>query len=314
MILLMYQPSPQHFRKLGEIAGDREIRIATDEEKAKSYIEDAEVVMGNRYFIQSLPYARKLRWMQSNSVGVDIILQKKELLIEKGILLTCARGVYDQELTEHTLALVLALSRSVHIFRDHQHKHLWERHRLITLEGKKCMILGWGSLARRVAITLSGLGMVVSGARNQETDSTDGHFAIYSRSSWKNRLSNTDFLVICLPKTPETINCVGAGELSLLPSGAFIINIGRGGTLDEAALLEQIRESRLAGAALDVFTEEPLPASSPLWDEPRILVSPHAGRSLEGPDYRWFGLFEENLRRYLCGMPLLNIVDYGKGY
>ncbi len=314
MILLMYPPPPHHFRKLGEIAGNMEIKVAASEEEARSYIEDAEVVLGNRYFIQSLPYARKLRWMQSNSVGVDIILQEKELLTEKEIVLTCARGVYDQELTEHTLALVLALSRSIHVFRDHQHKRLWQRHRLITLESKKCMILGWGSLARRVAAALSGLGMVVSGARNLETDSTDGHFTVYSRSSWKNRLSDTDFLVVCLPKTPETTNCIGAGELSLLPPGAYVINIGRGGTLDETALLEQIREKRLAGAALDVFTKEPLPASSPLWEEPRILISPHAGRSLEGPDYRWFGLFEENLRRYLGGMPLLNIVDYGKGY
>ncbi len=314
MILLMYPPPPYHFRKLREIAGDMEIRVAADEGEAKSYIEEAEIVMGNRHFIQSLPYARKLRWMQSNSVGVDIILQKKELLIEKGILLTCARGVYDQELTEHTLALILTLSRSVHILRDHQHKRLWQRHRLMILEEKKCLILGWGSLARRVAVVLSGLGMEVSGARNLETDSTDGHFAVYSRSSWKTRLAETDFLVICLPKTPETIHYVGAAELSLLPAGAYVVNIGRGGTLDENALLQQIRENRLAGAALDVFTEEPLPLSSPLWEEPHILVSPHAGRSLEGPDYRWFGLFEENMRRYLGGQQLLNIVDYGKGY
>lgn len=99
-----------------------------------------------------------------------------------------------------------------------------------------------------------------------------------------------------------------------MPPGAYVVNIGRGDTLDENALLKQIRENRLAGAALDVFTEEPLPTSSPLWDEPRILISPHAGRSLEGPEYRWFGLFEENLRRYLGGQQLLNIVDYGKGY
>jgi len=107
---------------------------------------------------------------------------------------------------------------------------------------------------------------------------------------------------------------VSEAELSLLPPHAFLVNIGRGGTLDETALLKCVRGNRLAGAALDVFENEPLPADHPLWREPRVVVSPHVGRSLERPPYRWQTLFEENLRRYVRGESLRNVVDYEKGY
>ncbi|OJV15428.1 MAG: hypothetical protein BGO21_31025 [Dyadobacter sp. 50-39] len=314
MILLMYEPVKAHRQRLQQAAPGHEIAVAHSYEEACKLIENAEIVLGNRYFIQSLPFARKLRWMQSNSVGVDIILTEKQQLLEKGVTLTCARGVYDAELAEHTLTLLLALFRNVHLLRDEQRGHSWQRHRLRTLHGSRCLILGWGSLAQEIARLITALGGSVSAVRNRPDDSQEQGIPLYGQQSWQAQLAETDALVICLPKTEETRHFVNKNVLNQLPDSAFVVNIGRGGTLDDQALLESVRAGKLAGAALDVFEEEPLNASHPMWAEPRILITPHVGRSLEGPEYKWQSLFEENLARYSRGETLLNIVNYEKGY
>ncbi|MCF0071011.1 D-2-hydroxyacid dehydrogenase [Dyadobacter sp. CY261] len=314
MILLMYEPVEAHLDRLKQIAAGRHMVVAHSEEEAKKLIADAEIVLGNRYFIQSLPFAKRLRWMQSNSVGVDLILTEKKLLIDKNVILTCARGVYDAELAEHTITLLLTLFRQIHLLRDEQNETRWKRHRLRTLHGSRCLILGWGSLAKEIARLVSAMGADVSAVRNHSDDSTEGNITVFGHHTWKTQLQQTDALIICLPKTPETNHFVNRQILDLLPASAFVVNIGRGGTLDDAVLWEMVHTGRLAGAALDVFEQEPLPASHRMWKEPNIVVSPHVGRSLEGPVYKWQQLFEENLGRYLRGEALVNIVNYDKGY
>lgn len=314
MILLMYEPVPAHLQRLQKAAPDREIAIAHSLEEACRLIEKAEIVLGNRYFIQSLPFAERLRWMQSNSVGVDIILEEKQRLLDKGIILTCARGVYDAELAEHTVTLLLTLFRGIHLLRDEQRERSWQRHRLRTLNGSRCLILGWGSLAQAIARLITALGGRVSAVRNSPDDSVDHGIALFGQQNWQSQLPETDALINCLPKTVETRHFVNSHVLDQLPHDAFVVNIGRGGTLDDQALLERVQAGRLAGAALDVFEEEPLPLSHPMWSEPRIMITPHVGRSLEGPEYKWQSLFEENLARYVRGETLLNIVNYEKGY
>ncbi|SDE47626.1 Phosphoglycerate dehydrogenase [Dyadobacter soli] len=314
MILLMYEPVAAHLQRLRQAAPGHEIAVAHSLEEACRFIEDAEIVLGNRYFIQSLPFAKKLRWMQSNSVGVDIILTEKQRLLDKSITLTCARGVYDAELAEHTLTLLLALFRNLHLLRDEQRERSWQRHRLRTLHGSRCLILGWGSLAQEIARMITSMGGRVSAVRNRPDDSEEQGITLFGQQNWQAQLPETDALIICLPKTPGTHHFVNSAILDQLPRHAFVVNIGRGGTLDDQALLESVRSGKLAGAALDVFEEEPLRASHPMWAEPGILITPHVGRSLEGPEFKWQPLFEENLARYMRGETLLNIVDYTKGY
>lgn len=314
MILLMYEPVQAHLQRLREAAPDHPIAIARSLEEAHRLIVNAEIVLGNRYFIQSLPFAEKLLWMQSNSVGVDLILTEKQRLLDKGITLTCARGVYDAELAEHTITLLLTLFRDMHLLRDEQNAHSWRRHRLRTLHGSRCLILGWGSLAQAIVRLITALGGRVSAVRNRPHDSEEHGISLFGHQTWQSQLPETDALINCLPGTPETHHFVNERVLDQLPDRAFVISIGRGGTLDDHALLERVRAGRLAGAALDVFEEEPLPASHPMWAEPRIMITPHVGRSLEGPEYKWQSLFEENLGRYVRGETLLNIVNYEKGY
>src|SRR5262249_59089219 len=121
-------------------------------------------------------------------------------------------------------------------------------------------------------------------------------------------------LAMTLPLTPATRGILGARELALLPEGAFVVNIGRGGQIDEAALMEALRSGRLGGAGLDVFAEEPLPADNPLWTAPRLTITPHVAGDFPGYMDRMLPLFCENLEEYLAGRPLRNVVDTARGY
>ena len=291
-ILLMYEPHAEHLQRLQAAAPDAQFVVAHSEDEARASIVDADAVLGNRWFYQTVPAATRLRWMQSNSMGVDLILERAP---QQGFVLTCARGVYDDEVAEHALALALALVRGIHRFRDAQREQRWSRIPLRSLCDMDALILGWGGVGRTIAELLGPFGTRVHAWR---------------RGS-KPALHETDLLFMALPLTSETRHIVGAEELRALRPGAFVINVGRGETLDTDALLAA---THLGGAALDVFEEEPLPADHPLWSREDVIVSPHNARAPEQPPYRWEPLFEENLRRFASGEPLLHVVDREKGY
>jgi phosphoglycerate dehydrogenase-like enzyme len=290
-ILLMYEPRAEHRARLREAAPDADFVVAHDEREARELIEDADAVLGNRWFYQSVDAAKRLRWMQSNSMGVDLILERAS---HRDFVLTCARGVYDAEVAQHAVAMALALVRGLHRFRDAQHRAEWSRARLRDLGAMDALILGWGGVGRTIASLLAPFGTRVSAGRS------DGEYSF-----------DVDLLFLALPLTPRTRHLVGAKELRALRPGAFVVNVGRGETLDTDALLAA---THLGGAALDVFEAEPLPPESPLWTRPDVLITPHVARSLEDPPHRWEPLFEENVRRFAAGEPLLHVVDREKGY
>jgi phosphoglycerate dehydrogenase-like enzyme len=252
--------------------------------------------------------------MQSNSTGVDLILTAGPAL--DGIVLTCARGVYDDEVADHAVALVLGLTRGLHRARDSQLLHRWERQRLETLRGRRALVIGWGGIGRGIARRLRGFGVEVEGVRRRITESqVEGEgFVVQPPGAWRARLRETQILVLALPLTRETRRIVGRTELAALPPGAFVVNVGRAQTLDEDALLQVLAEGRLAGAAVDVLDEEPPRPDHPVWSEARLMITPHVARSPEQPPFRWQPLFVENLRRFVADEPLLNVVDIRAGY
>ena len=290
-ILLMYEPHPAHLARLRDAAPRAAFVVAHDETEARALIVDADAVLGNRWFYQSVDAASRLRWMQSNSMGIDLVLERAG---HRDFVLTCARGIYDEEVAQHAVALALALVRRLHTYRDAQHRAEWNRAHLRSLSGMDALILGWGGVGRKIATLLEPFGARVQAGRS------DGTFAF-----------DVDLLFLALPLTPRTRHLVGANELHALRPGALLVNVGRGETLDTRALLEA---KHLGGAALDVFEEEPLPPDHPLWARPDILLTPHVARSIEAPPYRWESLFEENVRRFAAGEPLLHVVDREKGY
>ncbi len=313
-VLLMYRPGAEHEEGLRRAAPTARLESAVDESTAAELIREADAVLGNRFFLQSLPHARRLRWMQSNSAGVDLILRAGPEL--DGIVLTCARGVYDDEVADHAAALVLGLARRLHHARDAQRERRWERLRLETLRGRRALILGWGGIGRGIAQRLRAFGLEVEGVRRRivEAQREPEGFLVHPPDTWRERLPETDILMLALPLTHETLGLVGSQELAALPRGALVVNVGRAPTIDEEALLQALHAGRLGGAALDVLQDEPPPADHAAWAEPNLLLTPHVARSPEEPPFRWEPLFEENLRRFAADEPLLNVVDVRAGY
>jgi phosphoglycerate dehydrogenase-like enzyme len=312
-VLLMYQPSNEHRQALESAAPGAELRIATDETSAARMISDADAVLGNRYFLQSLPHAQRLRWMQSNSMGLDRILEAGISL--NGATVTCARGLYAAEIAEHATALLLALVRGLHHARDMQNQRQWTRTSLRTVRGSRVLVLGWGTVGQATAHLLTAMGAQVQAVRRTLMQPTTlKGVTIHGPATWRALLPETDAVIMALPATKETRGLISAAELAALPSHAVIVNVGRASAIDESALLTALHSNRLAGAALDVFEPEPLPIESGLWAEPKLLITPHVARSLEQAPYRWEPLFVENLRRFARGEPLLNVVDQQAGY
>ena len=253
----------------------------------------------------------RLRWVQTLAAGPDAALAAG---FADDVVVTSGRGLHDGPVAEHTLALVLAAARRLPELVRAQDAHRWAdelggmQHTepgqaFRTLDRARVLVWGFGSIAARLAPLLTALGAQVTGVA---TTAGDRHgYPVISAFDLPDHLPRTDVLVSLLPATDQTRHAVDAGVLDLLPSHAWVVNVGRGATLDEAALLAAIRSGRLAGAALDVFETEPLPADSPLWAEPRILVSPHAagGRPIGAGE-----LVTENLTAFLTGGRLRNVV------
>jgi glyoxylate/hydroxypyruvate reductase len=311
----MYPPPPEHFEALRNAAPEATFDVATDLESAAQLIEDATVVLGNRFLLQSLPHARRLAWVQSTSGGVDRILREAGDHLA-GVILTSCRGVYDDEVADHALALLLALVRRLPEAFELRRRAEWTRLPLTHLHGRRALILGWGGVGIGIARRLTACGVNVEGVRRyQEGAPRTGArgLLVHGPSTWRGRLPEVDLLVLALPSTAETFHLVSRAELSALPEGALVLNVGRGETLDEAALREAL-DSNLGGAALDVFEQEPLPPDHWLWTDPRVVLTPHWARSIESTSWRWQPLVEENLHRFAHREPLLNVVDADAGY
>ena len=258
------------------------------------------------------PTLPRLRWVQSLAAGPDSVLRAG---FDDDVLITSGRGLHDGPVAEHALALTLAAVRRIDRTLGAQAAREW-RSRLaregdptnprtdpFTLDGARVLVWGFGSIAARLAPLYSALGAQVTGVA---TTAGERHgYRVVARESIETELPRTDVLVMILPSLPSTERALDARLLALLPPHAWLVNVGRGTTVDEAALEAALREGRLAGAALDVFETEPLPADSPLWTAPNVILTPHiAGNRPLG----WQDLFTDNCRRLLAGEPLRNLV------
>jgi len=275
---------------------------------------DAEVlvVWGNRRpaLADAARRMADLRWVACLAAGTDAVT---DVGFDPSVVVTSGRGLHDGPVTEHTLALVLACARRLPDLVRAQDERRWATElggvqrvhdtQFRTLTGAHVVVWGFGSIATRLAPLLVALGATVTGVARSAGERAG--FPVVTPDDLPRVLPSADVLVGILPATPQTHHAIGADVLALLPSRAFVVNVGRGSTLDEAALVDAVRSGSLAGAALDVFDREPLPPSSLLWGEPRILVSPHAA----GGRPQHAGAFlTEALRAYDAGDPLPNVV------
>jgi phosphoglycerate dehydrogenase-like enzyme len=301
---------------LPETATGARYAFAYDEGGLRAALPSAEVIFhwaSRTPLLRALwPTARALRWMHVAGVGVDWSLFPE--LIESDIPVTNCRGVFDVTMPEYALALMLALAKDLRGTLESQAAHDWRHRPLDSLAGRTAVVVGAGSIGLATARLLRRVGMRATSVARRARDGAPGEPPIRSVAELPEVLPGTDWLVLVAPLTPDTRGLIGQAQLALLAPSARLVNIGRGSVVDEGALLAALREGRLAGAALDVFEREPLPADHPFWSMPGVIVSPHIGGDVPGWEAWFTEAFLENLRRYRDGRPLLNVVDKRLGY
>lgn len=266
---------------------------------------------GRRSLLDALSEAPRLRWIQSSSAGVEDIADPA--LAERGIVLTNAGGVFDVGLAESVLGFLLAFSARI-LESARRGPGEWANDPVKLLRGTLALVVGAGSIGIETARLLRAAGLRVRGIARTARPADDVFESIVGPDALNAELALADHVVNVLPITPATRGMFDAAAFAAMKPSAIFVNIGRGATVDEAALGDALRDGVIAGAALDVFEVEPLPAGSPLWRMPNVLVSPHRAGDHEGWEADVVALFVDNLRRFVAGEPLLNVVDVELGY
>jgi len=285
-------------------------------EKLDALLAEAEVIYGLRLPEDVIARAPRLKWTQTMSAGVNWHLDNVTGLRESPVILTSVSGIHATPISEFILGLMLMfVKQSPHCFEQKQEKQ-WKRFMPAVLRSKTIGIVGLGSIGRETARLAKAFGMRVVATRRSAKRLTRARYVdtVFPPEQLKELLSESDFVVIALPLTPETNRLIGERELKAMKSTAYLINIGRGEIVDEEILIRALDEKWIAGAGLDVFANEPLSADSRLWELPNVIYSPHVAGGMEDYNLKATELFCENLRRYLDGKKLRNVVNKKWGY
>jgi phosphoglycerate dehydrogenase-like enzyme len=297
------------------IAPDVNFVVSASAEETQREIEDADAIFEHGVSPEMIRRAKKLRWIQRGGVGVEGLMFPE--LVNSDIVLANARGTTGINIAEHVMALILAFSRTINILVKRQMDKVWESRAnlpVIEIAGETLGIIGLGSIGLQVAKRAHTFDMRLLAVDATQTEKPDYVESLWRLDRLHEMLEQADFVSICCPLTPETEGMMSTAEFRAMKSTAFLINIARGKIVDQPALIEALRAGKLAGAGLDVTNPEPLPEESPLWEMDNVIITPHhAGQSPKAPR-RVFELFCENLKRFVAGEPLINVVDKTRGY
>jgi phosphoglycerate dehydrogenase-like enzyme len=280
---------------------------------------DAEVFAGFHLPRAHFAAAPRLQWIHSASAGVEANLFPE--LVASDVVLTNSAGLHAVSIPEHVLGQMLVLARNFHEALRLQMRAEWNRFGVISfgaticeLHGANLAILGAGAIGRNLAQRAAALGMHVRVMRRDASRPVPGAEAVVPPPALRELLAWADWVVCALPLTAETRGLIGAEALRAMRSSAFLINVGRGEHIEEAALIEALRSGAIAGAALDAFAQEPLPSDHPFWSLPNLVLTPHVSGYTQQYFQKMLALFEDNLDRFVHGRPLRNVVDKQLGY
>ena len=293
---------------------DAEIHVAKASDCAP-YLPDAEILLafGQTNLAPILPNAPKLRWVQALTAGVEGFVAL-DAFRKSDILLTNVRGIHGIPIAEHVLGMILCRTRGLLTAYDNQRSKQWKGLRgLDELYEKTAAIIGLGSVGGFIANRLKAMGMTILGVKPSRTKEPDVD-KLYTPDELFDVLPQADFVIVTLPLTPETKNLFSEKTFAAMKPSAFFINVSRGPVVNEDDLVEALRNNVIGGAGLDVFCKEPLPADSPLWDAPNLLITPH--HAATSPRYmeRAIDIFIENLKAYPDTSKMKNIIDRNRGY
>jgi D-2-hydroxyacid dehydrogenase (NADP+) len=315
----------QTARKLfrGELRYPSELEAQTARQELADAMRTAEVIFGfwGNMLVEMYPdpqvlreKAPGLRWIQLTSAGVDRAARSG--LVGSEFMITNASGVHATPIGEYVLCVMLMFCKGAATFVRAQERREWSRFMSRELHGKTVGIVGYGHIGEGVAKLAKAFGCRIVATRRSVTERTHTDLVdeLLPASDLPELLAQSDFVVLAVPLTKETRHMIGAAELRSMKPSAVLINIARGAVIDTEALISALKDGGIAGAGLDVFEQEPLPPESELWSLENVIMSPHISGGTEIYNQRAVAIFCENLRRYLAGEPLMNLVDAERGY
>lgn len=299
-----------------ELSPETSRQVTEAHEDIDTMLAQAEVIFGELLFPENLlSRAPRLKWIHIESTGIDRYLPTE--IFDGNVTITNSRGAVSIPVAEHVLGFILMLSKNAPRLLGNKQSRRWDRFTHLELRNQTVGIIGLGATGMEVARLAKGIGMRVIATKRSATK-RQSHIPevdeIYARWDLHQMLSASDFVVIAVPLTLETRRMIGGEELGVMKTTAYLINVARGQIVDQSALIKALREGWIAGAGLDVFETEPLPPDSELWELSNVILSCHIAGWTDKRSQRIIGLFCENLRRYLAGERLLNVVRRKKGY
>ncbi|ACL70474.1 D-2-hydroxyacid dehydrogenase [Halothermothrix orenii] len=260
--------------------------------------------------------ATDLRWIQTWVAGVESLVtpQKVKWFRDNNIILTTMSGIHGDVIAEHVTGMIISFSRKFKDFYRLQKQKKWERLTVDRLKGKTLLVVGLGSIGREIAARGKAFKMNVTGIKRDTTRPVNNVDSLYTPDELLKALSEADYVVLSMPLTQETENMFGYREFKEMKTDSYLINIARGGVVREDDLIRALDEGLIAGAGLDVFTEEPLPPESPLYEMDNVIITPHVAGVYPEYNEEAIEIFIKNLKRYQKGEDLINRVNYSRGY
>lgn len=280
---------------------------------------DTSIFVGYSLRPEQFRWAKKLQWIHSTAAGVKQLMYPE--LQRSGIAVTKASGVHSVAIAEHTLGVMLAMARRFPDAFRYQARSHWAQQEIWDapihpreLQGQLLLLIGFGAVGREVAKRARGLGMKIHAVTRSGRGDTELAESIHPAMELERVLGEADFVVLAAPETSETFHMIGARQLAAMKPTAYFINVARGSLVDEAALIAALEKRAIAGAALDVAEQEPLPPESQLWKLDNIFITPHLSAASESLWTKQGDLLLENLDRWFSGRELINRVDLDRGY
>lgn len=308
VLLAHGEPPPDGLDAVADLA---DVALADDPASLARALDGAEVLFAwdfrSRLLAGAMAHAGSLRWIHAGSVGVDAVLVDE--VVRGDIVVTNTRGVFERPIAEYVLALILMFAKDLHGTLARQRERRWLHRETELISDRRVVVLGAGGVARELVPLLHAAGLRVDVVGRTARDGDGALGDVHGSEDADELLAAADYAVLALPLTAETRGYLDARRLGLLSATARVINIGRGPLIDEDALLEALETRRIAGAALDVFAQEPLAPEHPFWSMDEVIVSPHMSGDRVGWERAVVESFAENLRRWQHDEPLLNVVD-----
>jgi phosphoglycerate dehydrogenase-like enzyme len=314
-VLLASPEGEAYFDLLNDLPDVEFVRCRTTAE-AMTVCEEIDVFYG-RPTDELLAAAPNLRWIQASSAGVDFLLSTPNL-VESEIPVTNTRGAHGPSIAEHVFAMLLTMTRGIPQATEWKAQKYWGRVEAYRtqreIKDSTMGIVGYGAIGRNVAKRARAFDLEVLAVDARPGPGDDAVTEVWSVSRLHEMLGRADVVVIAAPYTRETHHLIAAAAIAAMQPDAYLIAVSRGGIVDEAALVEAMRAGHLAGAGLDVTEKEPLPADSPLWEIPNLILTPHSAGASGAKERRVVEVFRENLIRFAKGDELMNLVDKRAGY